>query len=378
MRLVVVSSSISRDGGGVSESARLQVHALRKTGEIDIEVVTVIDTNYLADLRLWSNVKVVGFKYYGPDRFRFSPGLFFYLVSQRADLIHVHGLWTFHCFAVFISHLIHRTSYVVTPHGMLESWITARSRWLKKVISTLYQTAFLNRASAIQILTEKEREDLAHLENKRLWLIPNYVDQLEDTGALPSWWIDCYQSARIFLFIGRIHKKKGWDELCDAWASACRASDAFRAKSLLVFCGWGEDANDLSPRVKALDNLYGNVKFCGPVFGTDKWATIRASNFLVLPSKSEGLPMSVLEAWSAGKIALISKECNLPEGLESRIALDIGTSVESIVRGLLNAIDLTDLELNLAAGRCHDVLEEQFSEKLVRSELLKMYHGILG
>ena len=41
---------------------------------------------------------------------------------------------------------------------------------------------------------------------------------------------------------------------------------------------------------------------------------LRLADAFVLPSLSEGLPMTVLEAWAYAKPALITLECNVSEG----------------------------------------------------------------
>ncbi|MFX8012207.1 glycosyltransferase, partial [Acinetobacter baumannii] len=90
-------------------------------------------------------------------------------------------------------------------------------------------------------------------------------------------------------------------------------------------------------RVAELHNRHGNVVFTGAQYGEDKRRTFAAATFFVLPSMSEGLPMSVLEAWAAGKPVLMTPECNLPAGFDSGAALEIGFDEESIRRGLASA-----------------------------------------
>jgi poly(glycerol-phosphate) alpha-glucosyltransferase len=50
----------------------------------------------------------------------------------------------------------------------------------------------------------------------------------------------------------------------------------------------------------------------------------------ILPSHGEGLPLTVLEAWSWGKLVLITPECHLPEGYDANAAIKIEASIDSI------------------------------------------------
>jgi poly(glycerol-phosphate) alpha-glucosyltransferase len=74
--------------------------------------------------------------------------------------------------------------------------------------------------------------------------------------------------------------------------------------------------------------------FTGPAFGEQKDQLLRAASAFILPSFSEGLPMSVLEAWAYGLPVLMTDHCNLPEGFANNAAIRIGTDVESIAAGL--------------------------------------------
>ena len=86
-----------------------------------------------------------------------------------------------------------------------------------------------------------------------------------------------------------------------------------------------------------------SIVFLGPQFGAEKDANAyRACNAFILPSLSEGLPMTVLEAWAYGKPVLMTPECNLPEGFSAEAALRIGASPEAIADGLRKLIEMSD------------------------------------
>jgi hypothetical protein len=80
-----------------------------------------------------------------------------------------------------------------------------------------------------------------------------------------------------------------------------------------------------------------------------------------LPSFSEGLPMSVLEAWSYGLPVVMTPECNLPEGFACGAALEIRnasafqpatshsllatpTNLDSDWDGLRSILEMTDAQ----------------------------------
>jgi glycosyltransferase involved in cell wall biosynthesis len=77
------------------------------------------------------------------------------------------------------------------------------------------------------------------------------------------------------------------------------------------------------------------VTFTGMLNSTLKWSALRAADCFVLPSYSEGLSVSVLEAMGMGLPVIITKQCNLPEVAE----LGCGWVIEPNSHELESAID---------------------------------------
>lgn len=101
-----------------------------------------------------------------------------------------------------------------------------------------------------------------------------------------------------FLYMGRLVQDKNPDYLIKGFIAANLPDKK------LVLCG-GADGNDkYEAYLKGLANE--NVIFTGPIFGADKDAAFRHCYAFCIPSTLEGLPMSLLEAMSYGKIAIAS------------------------------------------------------------------------
>lgn len=363
----------------MAEAIRLAVEALRSSGNYHIEIFTLLDDGFDEAKRSFDGVKIHAYRRIGPRRYGFSFGLTFGLLRSNVDLLHVHGVWTFHCLASLIWHLWTRKPYVVTPHGMLEPWILNRSPVTKRCVSLLYQNTFLRRAAAVQVLTEKEREDVASFcVNRTTDIIPNCVSSLPvgTSRPKPKWWRSGLSDRLIFLFLGRIHDKKGCMELCDAWEHLCRNNPLFADRSYMVFCGWNDGLDAFESRVAGLTQMLGNVVFTGPQFGADKLDAFEAASFMILPSKSEGLPLTVLEAWNCGTPVIMTKECNLGIGFQTGAALEIGTSVASIEEGLRAASDMSDEKRLAMSESAHRLVAEEFSTKVIGEKLSSMYQRL--
>ena len=100
--------------------------------------------------------------------------------------------------------------------------------------------------------------------------------------------------------------KKGISELLSAWKQSHINAENF--DWTLVFVGYGDDEY-LSNRI-----LKEDIKRCkvyGPAFGKLKNIVLSNANAFILPSFSEGLPSSVLEAMKAKLPTIISSNCNI-------------------------------------------------------------------
>nr|WP_281380136.1 glycosyltransferase [Prosthecomicrobium pneumaticum] len=378
--------SVTAEGGGVTEAARRLALGLAGRPEIALAVVAPRDGGAF-DPADWPGVPIRTFRYVGSSRYRFSPGLIRHLLAVQADLLHLHGLWTAPGLAVFLAARLRRLPHIVTPHGMLEPFILRRSRRAKALVGGLYQTALLRRASAVQVTTDVEGGQLADASGRRSrHVIPNAAPEpAERPGPVPDgwppevWlpevWLPDLAARRIYLFLGRLHEKKGCAELCDAWDAVCLDA-GFARRAALVVCGWPDGPGDVPARVAALGLRHGNALFVGPRFGAEKAALLARAHFLVLPSKSEGMPMTVLEAWAAGTPVLMTEACRLPEGFAAGAALRIGEDAPAIAEGLRVADRLSTEERAAMAAAGRALVAARFSAAAVAASIAALYRAV--
>lgn len=373
-RVALALPTISPLGGGVAEAARLHVKALAAAGFDEISVHTLDGRMEKVDPKQWDAATLYQHRVIGPMSYSLAPAMVSSLIKAKPDIVHVHGVWQFHCAAVHVWSALTGKPYVVSPHGMLEPWIRARSPGLKKAVSTLYQNRFLRKAGGFHLLTEKEGTDVAEfLNGQPTPVIPNFAEPFVSDGAKPGWWKPAYDGRAIYLFLGRLHEKKGVMELMDAWARLSAEDIGFRDASALVFCGWNDGIEGFEAKAESLGQEFGNVLFAGPQYGPDKHRSMGAARYFLLPSKSEGLPMAILEAWAAGVPAIMSPECNLEIGFERGAALRTGFTADTIYPSLKAAYALSDEAWREASARAKVLVAENYSEESVRAGLTSLY-----
>lgn len=381
MKLLFLTGHASRAGGGVSVAVRDLARALVTHGGCELRVAAIRDGDAVAEEEPeWRGLDVRTFSVVGPRKFGASPTLLRALLAERYDVVHIQGLWRFHGFAALFARAPHGLGapLVVSPHGMLEPWILARSPRTKAMVSALFQRKLLRHARVFHVLSDKEADDVRRIEpGADCVVVPNIVLPAAVANGRPGWWRAGFEQRRVFLFLGRLHKKKGIAELCDGWSALCERDAAFRDGAALAICGPLDGIPELPARVAALDERFGNTVFGGAQYGLEKDRSFRVASFLCLPSKSEGVPLTILEAWAAGVPAIMTPECNLPEGFSQGAALRTGHDGETIARTLFQAFNLEPAVYQAMTVAGRKLAAESFSVDAVLPQMLALYEKAL-
>lgn len=284
----------------------------------------------------------------GPAAFGFAPDLPEALTEARLDLLHLHGIWQYPSHAAADWANATGKPLVISPHGMLDPWITGRNAWKKHIARALWERRAWRSATAFHALTDAEAHDIAHeTHGAKVAMIPNPAPALSPP--------DDRERGPTVLYLGRIHEKKNIAALITGWIAA---RPDLPNDASLVIAGWGDDAGIEMLEHAMRDHREAGIEFVGTAFGSQKAALLALARFLVLPSHSEGLPMAILEAWAAGVPTIMTEHCHLPQGYAAGAAIECGTSSEAIRAALVAALDtshdkwmeMSHAALDLAGG----------------------------
>jgi glycosyltransferase involved in cell wall biosynthesis len=262
----------------------------------------------------------------GPARggYAYSPRLLPWLRAHAAeyDAVFVHGLWQYHGRAVHAALRGRATPYVVFPHGMLDPWFQRAYplKHLKKwVYWQLNERRVLRDAAAVFFTCEEERR-LARVSfrpyacRERVVAYGTATPPADGGAQLRAWRtaLPALGDRPFWLFLGRIHEKKGVDLLVRAygeWAGRAGSSPV----PALVLAGPCADAryrgllDDLASRLPRTAALH----WAGMLEGEPKWGALRAAEAFVLPSHQENFGIAVAEALAVGTPVLISRQVNI-------------------------------------------------------------------
>ncbi|MEW6437677.1 MAG: glycosyltransferase [Pseudomonadota bacterium] len=367
LRVGLLTARVSRRGGGVFEAVLAEAQALEAHGGLVPIVFGAADPFTAEDRKRFGAIGTITVPGRGPAAFDYAPGLLAQLLAADIDLLHLHGIWQYAslCGALWAE----RTGrpYVISPHGMLDPWITARGRWKKTLARLGYERRSWRDARLFHALTAAEAADIAQetgTDAARIAIVPNYV--AADAAAAPS------PRSKLVFYIGRIHPKKNLDPLIEAWTAAGGGPAGWR----LAIAGWGEAAHVAALRSKLATAADASIDFLGPVYGEAKQKLLREARFIILPSLSEGLPMAILEAWATATPTLMSAACNLPDGFTQGAALDSGTDREAIAAALRRAFALTESEWEKMSAAARDLAARRFSPRAVAAQWVAIYRRL--
>ena len=178
-----------------------------------------------------------------------------------------------------------------------------------------------------------------------------------------------------FLFVGRIVKDKGINELIEAFVRLYHDNPFIR----LVLVGPCEDNLDpISQESRQIIDTYDDITPVGMKTGVDLLAYYAASDCFVMPSYREGFPNTVLEA---GAMELPS------------IVTDINGSREIITNGVngmivpprdadglyaaMSAVLKSKIDRENMAAQARKIIADRFEQSFVRHCLYKYYDEIL-
>lgn len=287
--------------------------------------------------------------------------------SSDAALVHTHGLWSaMSPAALAFRRSTHRPT-IVSPHGMLDSWALRRSHWKKRAALALFERRHLQTASIVHALSAAEERSIREAGVRSpVAVIPNGVDVVRDEAIAAPEWMD----RPTLLFLGRLHEKKGIRPLIEAWSRASNKLPGWQ----LAIAGWDDGGNQFR---QAAERSHGRIVFPGSLYGETRKAAYMNAAAFVLPSLSEGLPMTVLEAWAHGAPVFMTAECNLPEGFQAGAALPITARPQELAEALVGGLTDSDwLRAASIAGR--RLAASSFSWDSVVNQWRDVYDWVLG
>jgi glycosyltransferase involved in cell wall biosynthesis len=394
MNFTHLTQAVSTSGGGISEVLRALSSAQKDAGDFP-KVLSIEDDGEAIEPWPQGSPEFLAACHF-PGMI-LMPDLDERLDQINPQVLHTHGIWTYLSIGVPRWSRKNHKPYIVSPHGMLDAWALDNSKIKKKLAAALYERRHLRGAACLHALCQSEAKSIREFGLKNpIATIPNGIEIPEGRDLSSRYSAE----KKIMLFLGRLHPKKGLENALRGWAFARSgaSSDSDQNNWQFVIAGWDQGGHEVrlkqlceelglsfaevsAKQFLSLDASSGqlsgfSVVFVGPVFGELKALLLERANVFILPSFSEGLPMSILEAWAYELPVVMTDYCNLPEGFDVEAAIHIGTEVESMSAGMIKMIDSSDAELKAMGANGLNLVREKFTWPTIAAQMGELYQWV--
>lgn len=383
MKVLFVTAGLSLERGGSTKVVLGLAESLAQKG-VEISIFSPIEKNNQA----------LSVSYIPGVNIRFFPsGIFskfwtsYSLPLRKAlmqevfnfDLIHIHEIWHYPHFSAYKACKFWEKPYIVTIHGALEPWCLNHKKLKKKFYWHVIQRKILQEASGLHAITREEVKNIKKLvNNHKIFLIPNGINVEEFKNPPEKEYIEYLypelKGKKIILFMGRIHPIKGLDLLAKSFGLVLKK----RRDVQLVIAG--PDSYGYKTKImRELENsnAIAYTTFTGFLKGKEKLAILNRADIFVLPSYSEGFPISVLEAMVCELPVVITKQCNFYEIEEKGAGKVINISEDELSKVLVELLDNPELCKEMGK-RGKKLVMEKYTWSKVADKMITTYEEILG
>ena len=369
MKVLHVIGSLSPREGGPPEVTRQLARSYQEGGD-SMEVVCQDPpgSTFLSDIPC--PVHALGQRLIG--RYGLSPKLWSWLRNNvgRFDAVVMQGIWTFPGVAVRIAARKAGVPYGIFPHGALDPWFNKKYplKHLKKIVYWPIQYPVLRDAKAV-FFTSKLEPDLAKTSfTPNEWNTVIFPNGIYEPGSDPAETIETFYNSypslkgrRYFLYLARIHEKKGCDLLLKAFARIAPSEPDLD----LVIAGPDQDGYKATLQRLADElGIAGRIVWPGIIANDLKWGALRAAEAFILPSHQENFGIAVVESLAANRPVLISNQVNIwPDIQGAQVGLVEEDTLEGTERLMRRWLELPKAERDAMSARTYPFFISNYSMK---------------
>ena len=230
---------------------------------------------------------------------------------------------------------------------------------------------FLRRADAVTVVSRPLMERVLAVPGvapAKVHLIANGIDTdfWSPGGTAPA------PPHPTIVAVGRLEPVKGFDVLLEALAILRRSIPALR----LCLIGDGREMPRLAAQAEALD-LGDAVAFTGKLDAQGVRERLRSATAYVQPSRSEGMPLALLEAMACGLSAVATRVGGVPDVLVEGTGLLVPPEDPAALAGALAWL-LARPEQARTLGQAASARARQFSATASEASYERLYRSLAG
>jgi glycosyltransferase involved in cell wall biosynthesis len=270
-------------------------------------------------------------------KWRWAPALGSYSRKHllNSDIVVIAGLWQY---PTWITGKICREigkPYIVSPHGMLDSWPMQQKSWKKNMYLRFFEKQTLEGAAAVHAMTKGEGTQSIKW-NRSVFVVPGGISKdvygrLLDRSAFYARY-PALRGRKYVLFLGRLHQIKQPEVAISAFHKAFKNDSAI----MLVMAGpcelrYRRYLQDLVDKL----GISTRILFTGLINQDAAMEAYRSASAFVLPSLHENFGFAVVEAMAQECPVIVSDRVDVASFIASAAAgLVIPPDVDSFAQAL--------------------------------------------
>jgi glycosyltransferase involved in cell wall biosynthesis len=384
MKVLHVIGSLSPREGGPPEVTRQLARSYADCGDtMEVLCQDPPGSSFLSDVPC--PVHALGQRLIG--RYGLSPKLWSWLAKNvsRFDAIVMQGIWTFPGVAVRATARKAGVPYGIFPHGALDPWFNKKYpvKHFKKLLYWPIQYPVLRDAKAV-FFTSKLEPDLAKTSfSPNEWntvIFPNGIyEPASDPAETIETFFEAYPSLRrrrYFLYLARIHEKKGCDLLLKAFARIATTETDLD----LVIAGPDQDGyKAILQRMTKDLGIKERIVWPGIIADDLKWGALRAAEAFILPSHQENFGIAVVESLAAHRPVLISNQVNIwPDIQNAQVGLVDDDTLQGTERLMRKWLAMPRVERDGMSDRTYPFFLSRYSMRNGARAINAVFHNGSG
>ncbi|OCB71874.1 hypothetical protein B0A79_14745 [Flavobacterium piscis] len=330
----------------------------------------------------------------GKTSYQYQPLLYDWLIKNalKYDVVMVHGLWQHYNLMVYKAINSLKKSYkkvpkvVIMPHGMLDPYFqTAADRKWKafrnEMVWYFIEKKCINNADAL-FYTCQEELQLASTTfegySPKKAINVSYGIQAPPVRK-PEFDTAFYKKCpevlhkEYWLFLSRIHEKKGVDLLIQAYNQLSIDNPALPD---LVIAGPHESVYGQEMVKMAAENS--KIHFSGMLQGDEKWGAFYNCEAYLLPSHQENFGIAIVEALACEKAVLITDKVNIYREIEDGGGGFVGADTFNGILGILKKWEALNKNEKTEMGKnAFSLYQKHFDVKSTAQRLNKVLKSLI-
>ncbi len=284
---------------------------------------------------------------------------------NRPDMVVFHETYCKSYLRLYPQLIKRKIPYVIIPHGEL-SREAQKKKWLKKKVANLLLfNRFINGAKAIQCLSQREMDTTFFGKHRFIGTNGIQIPERKKTSF--------HTDQTKFLYIGRLDAHmKGLDLMLEA----VRLQQDFLKQHNCSLAIYGPDIEGRLAHLQSLvaeKNIGDLVSLNGPVVGQEKEDLLLDADIFIQTSRSEGMPLGILEALGYGLPCLVTEGTTLGGMIENCDAgWSSATDAQEIAKLLRTAV-AEKKRYYVKAANAVECVEQHFSWMTIADETIKEY-----